>query len=140
MLRMLMRYLTTKLDAIHRLVMKMSLTLEKIMLNLEALKAANVELREKVTDLETATAGIVSIEKQHSQTLKDLAAELAAIKNLPPDQQQTEIDDLVTKTKALAAEVDEKAKETAKAITDNTESEGEKTTETPIAPTPTNPG
>ena len=140
MLKLLMRYLTTKLDAIHRLVMLVSLNQEKIMLNLQALVAANATLRDKITDLETATAGVVSLEKQHAQNLKDLAAELAAIRNLPPDQQQTEIDDLVTKTNALAAEVDAKAKETAAALVDNTDSSDEHTSETPIEPTPTNPG
>lgn len=139
MLRTLVRYLQTKLDAIHRLVMIVSLTTEKIMLNLEALKAANADLREKVTSLETATAGVVSLEKQHAQQLKDLAAQLDAIKNLPTDQQQSEIDALAQSARDLAAEVDAKAKETAAAVTEGTDAEDESTSETPVEPVPTPP-
>jgi chromosome segregation ATPase len=139
MFRVLVRYLTSKLDAIHRLVMLQSLKMEKMMLSLDALKAANADLREKVTSLETATAGVVSLERQHAQQLKDLAAQLDAIKNLPPDQQQPEIDALAQSARDLAAEVDAKARETATAVTEGTDVEDEPKTETPVEPVPAAP-
>jgi methyl-accepting chemotaxis protein len=141
MLRTLMRYLQTKLDAIHRLAVLTSLRMEKIMLNLEGLKAANDELRDKITDLETATAGVVANEKQHAQALRDLGAQIEALKASAgnPDAQQAEIDALAQAARDLASEVESKAKETAAAIVDGTKAEGEKVTEPVPEPVPATP-
>lgn len=134
----LVRYLTSKLDAIHRLATITNLKLEKIMLNLEGLKSANTQLREKITDLETATAGVVANEKQHAQQLRDLAAQIEALKATAgnPDAQQPEIDALAQAARDLATEVESKAKETAGAIVEGTDAEGEKTTEPVPEPVP----
>lgn len=141
MLKTLMRYLTAKLDAIHRLVMQTSLQMEKVMLNLEGLKAANTQLREKITDLETATAGVVANEKQRAQQLRDLAQQIEGLKATAgnPDTQQGEIDSLAQAARDLATEVESKAKETAAAIVEGTDAEGEKTDEKVPEPVPATP-
>lgn len=138
MLARLMRYLTAKLDAIHRLATLANLKLEKIMLNLEGLTAANATLRDKITDLETATAGVVALEKQRAQQLRDLAAQIESLKASAgnPDTQQAEIDALAQAARDLATEVESKAKETAGAIVEGTKAEGEKTTEPVPEPVP----
>lgn len=138
MFKWLVRYLTTKLDAIHRLATLTSLNMEKIMLNLEGLKAANATLVEKITDLETATAGVVALEKQRGQQLRDLAAQIEALKATAgnPDQQQSDIDALAQAARDLATEVESKAKETAAAIVEGTDAESEKTTEPVPEPVP----
>ena len=141
MLGKLMRYLQTKLDAIHRLAMLINLTMEKIMLNLDGLKAANATLVEKITGLETVTAGVVALEKQRAQQLRDLGAQIEQLKASAgnPDTQQAEIDALAQAARDLATDVESKAKEAAAAITGGTESEGEHTNEPVPEPVPAAP-
>jgi TolA-binding protein len=119
---MLMRYLTTKLDAIHRLVMSIKITLETIMLNLQGLTAANATLVEKITDLETVTSGVVALQKQSAQQLRDLAAQIEALKASAgnPETQQAEIDTLAQATRDLATDVETKAKAAAAALVEHT--------------------
>ena len=138
LLQTLMRYLTTKLDAIHRLAVMNSIQMEKVMLNLQGLKDANTQLREKITDLETATAGVVANEKQRAQQLRDLATQIEALKATAgnPDAQQGEIDALAQAARDLATEVESKAKETAAAVIEGTDAEGEKTDEKVPEPVP----
>lgn len=141
MFKGLVRYLTSKLDAIHRLATLTSLNMEKIMLNLEGLKAANATLLEKIGGLETVTAGVVALQKQSAQQLRDLAAQIEALKATAgnPDQQQSDIDTLAQSTRDLATDVETKAKEAAAALVENTDSEDEHKTEKVPEPVPAAP-
>jgi hypothetical protein len=138
MLRSLVRYLTSKLDAIHRLATIANIKLEKIMLNLEGLTAANATLREKIMDLESVTAGVVALQRQGAQQLRDFAKQVEGLKASAgdPGTQQAEIDALAQAARALATEVETKAKETAAAVLDGTAAEGEKITEPVPEPVP----
>jgi TolA-binding protein len=138
---MLMRYLTTKLDAIHRLVMSIKITLETIMLNLQGLTAANATLVEKITDLETVTSGVVALQKQSAQQLRDLAAQIEALKASAgnPETQQAEIDTLAQATRDLATDVETKAKAAAAALVENTDASDEHTNEPVPEPVPAAP-
>lgn len=138
MIRSLVRYLTSKLDAIHRLATLANLKLEKVMLNLEGLTKANATLREKITDLESVTAGVVALQKQGAQQLRDFAKQVEGLKASAgnPETQQAEIDALAQAARDLASEVESKAKETAAAVLDGTDAHGEKTDEPVPEPVP----
>jgi soluble lytic murein transglycosylase-like protein len=92
----------------------------------------------KITDLETVTAGVVALQKQSAQQLRDLAAQIEALKATAgnPDQQQSDIDTLAQSTRDLATDVETKAKEAAAALVDNTDAADEHTTEKVPEPVP----
>jgi hypothetical protein len=126
-----MRYLTTKLDAIHRLVFMTHRNMEKIMLNLDKLTAAQTALVAKVDGLTTVTAAVLENDKTQIALLKALSDEITAIKDGTADAEtQAKLDGVADGIQTVSDTIAARSGDLAAATKNNTDAEDE-----PAAPT-----